>query len=66
MLCVPDLLNHFFEFLLFVLPQILVIFDGGDVELMLGLRLGGLERTGEDGDFNIPQDLVRRVLFSWA
>ena len=37
--------DHFGEFLVFVLPQFFVIFDAGDVQFMLRLRLGWLERA---------------------
>ena len=52
-----NLLDHFFKLLLLVFPQVLVVFDRGDIELMLSFRLGRLERAGEDGDFDVTQNL---------
>jgi hypothetical protein len=49
------LLHHLRELLGFVRAQDLVVLDGGDVELVLGLRLGGFERAGEDRQLHIAK-----------
>lgn len=41
-------LDHIQELLLLVLPQLLVLLHGRDIEFMLRLRTGWLERTCED------------------
>ena len=52
-----DLLDHFVKFLLFVFSQKFVIFNAGNVQLVLGFWLWGLKWAGQDGEFDIFQDL---------
>ena len=49
------LLDHLLEGLPLVLLELLVILDAGHVELVLGLGLGGLKRTGQDGNVHVLQ-----------
>ena len=53
-----DLLDHFVKFLLFVFSQKFVIFNAGNIQLVLGFWLWGLKWAGQDGEFDIFQDLV--------
>ena len=59
-------LDHIRKLLLFVLPQLVVLLNAGDVELMLRLRAGRLKWTSEDGQFGILDSArhlgVRHVL----
>ena len=50
---VLHLLHHGLEALLLILPELLVILHIADVQLVLGLWLGGLKWTGQDSNFNI-------------
>ncbi|RUS27387.1 hypothetical protein BC938DRAFT_483324 [Jimgerdemannia flammicorona] len=50
---VLNLTDHLLELVPLVVLQLLVLLDGGDVELVLGFRLGGLERAGEDGNLGV-------------
>lgn len=65
---VLDLLDHLLEGLGLVLAELLVFFDGFDVQLVLGLGARRLKRAGEDGDFGILDFLghlrVRHVLIN--
>lgn len=45
-----DLIDHLLELLLLILLKSFVVLHRGHVKLMLGLRLGGLKRTGQDGN----------------
>ena len=56
-----DLLDHFVKFLLFVFSQKFVIFNAGNVQLVLCFWLWGLKWAGQDGEFDIFQDLFRRI-----
>ena len=56
-----DLLDHFVKFLLFVFSQKFVIFNAGNIQLVLGFWLWGLKWAGQDGEFDIFQDLFRRI-----
>lgn len=51
------LLNHLSELLPLVILELLELLDGGDVELVLGLGLGGLEGASQDSQLGV-QDLV--------
>lgn len=44
------LIDHLLESLLFVFPQLLEVLARSDVQLVLGLRLRGLERAGQNRD----------------
>mmetsp|Transcript_3053 Transcript_3053/g.10096 ORF Transcript_3053/g.10096 Transcript_3053/m.10096 type:complete len:259 (-) Transcript_3053:712-1488(-) len=52
------LLHHVLEVLLLLRSQLFVLLHGVDVDLMLRLRLRGLERAGEDGDLRVLDLLV--------
>lgn len=54
---VLDLVDHLGELFSLVIPQRLVVLDRGDIELVLGFWLGRLERTGQDGQFDVFQTL---------
>ena len=56
-----NLFDHLCELLLFVLSQLLVVLDGGDVQLVLGLGLGWFKWAGEDCQLDVFE-LERRVL----
>lgn len=45
--------DHLLELLLLVVLQLLELLDGGDVELMFGLGLGGFEGACEDSDLGV-------------
>merc|ERR1711971_551322 len=47
------LLHHRLEALFLVLPELLIVLHVGDVQLVLGLWLWGLEWTGQDGAFDV-------------
>lgn len=51
-----DHLNHFDEVLLLLLIKLLIVFDVGDVDVVLGFGFRGLESAGEDADFGIFHD----------
>lgn len=59
-------LDHIVKLLFLVLPKFLVLLYAGNVELMLGFRARGLERTGEDSEFRVRDGTrhlrVREVL----
>jgi hypothetical protein len=50
---VLDSLDHIRKLFLFVLPELVVLLDAGDIELMLRLRAGWLKRASQDGEFGI-------------
>jgi hypothetical protein len=54
------LLNHLDELLTLVVLKLLELFDGADLELMLRLRLGRLERAGQNSDLGVAN--LRRHL----
>jgi hypothetical protein len=59
-----DLGDHLVKLLGLVLPQVPVVFNAGHIQLMLGLRLWGLKRTGEDGNLDIAKLLlIKKLLF---
>lgn len=67
------LLDHLFELFLLVLAQVAVVFDRGDVQLVLGLGLGRFERARQDGNLDVAQLLknttnyrLKPALFSVA
>ena len=57
---VLDLVDHLCELVGLVVLQLLELLDGCDVELVLGLGLGGLEGACEDGEFGVL-DLGRHL-----
>ena len=61
-----QLLNHLCELLLLVVLQLFEFLNRCDIKLVLGLRLGRLKGTGQDGQFSIPNLIghlgVREVL----
>lgn len=54
---VLDLLDHFGEVLLLHLGELLVVLLLGDIELVAGLGLRGLERASQDGDLGVVEVL---------
>lgn len=50
---VLDLLDHLLELLLLVCLQLLVLLNGCNVQLVLGLGLWGLKRAGQNGNLGI-------------
>jgi len=46
-------LDHIRKLLLFVLPELVVLFYAGDIELVLRLRAGRLKRASENGEFGV-------------
>ena len=48
-----DLLDHFVESVALVFPELLVVLHASHVELVLSLWLGGLKRTGENGNIHV-------------
>lgn len=61
-----QLLDHLCELLLLIVLQLLEFFNRCDIKLVLGLGLGRLKGTGQDGQFSIPNFIghlgVREVL----
>ena len=45
--------DHVRKLLFFVLPELVILLDAGDIKLVLRLRAGRLKRTSEDGEFSI-------------
>lgn len=52
-----DLLDHLLKLLLLILLKSFVVLHRGHIQLMLGLGLRGLKRAGQDGEFDIFQNL---------
>lgn len=52
-----DLGHHLVELLGLVLPQVPVVLNASHVQLMLGLRLRGLERASQDSDLDVAEFL---------
>ena len=52
-----NLTNHLVELFDLVLAEVSVVLDVGDVQLVLGLGLRGLERASQDGQLDVFQYL---------
>ena len=50
-------MDHLLKLLLLILLQRSVVLHTGHVQLVLGLRLGGLKRAGQDGNLCVLQEL---------
>lgn len=55
--CGTNLKDHLLKLFLFIFLEGFVVLHRGNVQLMLGLGLRGLKWAGEDGNFNIFQNL---------
>lgn len=56
------LLHHLLEGLALVLAQALVVLHAAHVQLVLGLRLGRLERARQDGQLHVLQRGEKSVI----